>query len=267
MDNNLKQDRTKWFPYTYSRYKNDLIYLNSILNCQSEYGCTLKKECEHDPKWQILDIKNFLNQENYDFLALGCSVSYGCEIKKKETWAGLVAESYSVANLSFPGAGIDAIFNNLKILVENTNYRFKKIILLLPTLYRKTFKIKKQGLWFNFPLNVNHNSTRKIYHPNFAFRPQEMEKIEKNFHIELIKSGEIFGKKVLLRLLKWLKSNNLNFYISSWDDDVYDILKKECSSVSLLPKFNRHYKRDLSIGHPSSDAHRHWFEQIKNQIL
>ena len=179
-------DRVRWFPYSYSTKKSDLIYMNQILNCQDEYGCGTKSTCEHDPKWKMFDFEQYFTKDSYDFLTMGCSVSYGTEIKKSETWRHNLNNTI---DLSIPGIGIDGIWHNLKYLLSQNKIKFKKIIILLPDLRRRTFKIHKdKHLSLSYALkNLNSFSiVRKITlkdtdeNPMVVFQKKEEAKQDRN---------------------------------------------------------------------------------------
>ena len=195
---------------------------------------------------------------------MGCSVTYGSDIKKKDTWRSQLSDSI---DLSVPGIGIDALWHNLKFIMKQTKVRFNKIIILLPSLTRRTHKIYKDGLVFQFLININEKPT---HHPNFAFKPKEMDKIIEEQKRHLVETGKEYNKLQLDGLCKWLKQNhgqNTKFFISSWDTEVYSILTEKIKSQKvLLDMFPKDYKPNTANLHPSADAHRFWFDQIKNKI-
>tara|TARA_B100000424_G_C22874214_1_gene465490 strand:+ start:230 stop:1009 length:780 start_codon:yes stop_codon:yes gene_type:complete len=251
-------DRVRWFPYSYSTKKSDLIYMNQILNCQDEYGCGTKSTCEHDPKWKMFDFEQYFTKDSYDFLTMGCSVSYGTEIKKSETWRHNLNNTI---DLSIPGIGIDGIWHNLKYLLSQNKIKFKKIIILLPDLRRRTFKIHKDKHWFSF---ITTESSIETPHANFAFRPEEMKKLNDRHTRFLMLHGERYGKMVLKRLINWINQNQFaGLFISSWDDDVFAMLKDGIiKKETVLDKFQSRYKKDHKIKHPSPEAHHKWLRDI-----
>ena len=206
--------RSKWFPYSYSQNKSDIIYRSSILNCQSDYGCGTLDRCEHSPKWRMFKFNEYFTKDHYDFLTIGCSVSYGSEIKKSDTWRSHLTNSI---DLSVPGIGIDAIWHNLKYLLSQDQVNFKKIVVLLPNLERKTFRIFKDQFYFNF-INTGHDENNP--HPNFAFTPRQMDSLmDKQKRVSAIESafqndnpfkkeiqGMILGQLTKEEFLTYLKS-------------------------------------------------------------
>ena len=251
-------DRSRWFPYSYSEKKSDMIYMNQILNCQDEYGCGTKRSCEHRPKWKMFNFNEYFTKERYDYLTMGCSVSYGSEIKKSDTWR---YNLHNTIDLSIPGIGIDGIWHNLKYLMSQNKIFFDRIILLLPDLRRRTFKIQKDNLWFNFISTENSAQPR---HANFAFRPDEMKKLNDQHTRFLILHGERYGQMVLKRFMNWVNHNHLpGLFLSSWDDDVFTMLQDGIDDKGMvLEKFPARYKIDHTINHPSPEAHKKWLGDI-----
>ncbi len=250
-------DRTKWFPYSYSEKKSDIIYMNQILNCLDEYGCGTKDSCEHNPKWKMFNFNEYFAKDRYDFLTMGCSVSYGSEIKKSQTWR------YDLSNtidLSVPGIGIDGIWHNLKCLLSQDKIIFDKIIVLLPNLARRTFRIHKDNHWFNFIATKNSEQPR---HANFAFRPDEMKKLNDRHVRFLVLHGERYGRLILERFIKWINRSQIHgLFLSSWDDDVYRMLKDRVVKATVLEKFEEGYQKIPGIHHPSPEAHKKWLRDI-----
>lgn len=233
-----------------------------MLNCQSDYGCGTFESCEHDPKWRMFNFEEYFPEDHYDFLTIGCSVSYGSEIKKSETWRSHLQNSI---DLSVPGIGIDAIWHNLKFIASQDRVKFKKIIVLLPDIMRKTFRVYKEGTCFNFISTVHDENNPN---PNFAFNPRQTEKLIKDHRRYLVLKGERYGARVLSKFIDWLNNNGQeNIYVSSWNDLVFDTLVKKVFNKDLvLPKFDYDHANDKSIKHPSPGAHKKWFNSISEKI-
>ena len=232
------------------------------MNCTSAFGCGTLDHCEHNPKWKMFKFDDYFTENHYDYLTMGCSVTYGSEIKKKDTWRSQIPNSI---DLSVPGIGIDAIWHNLKYLTKQTRVKFGKIVILLPSLTRKAFKIYRNGFWFDFLVAINETLAD---HPNFAFKPQEMTEIREGHKRQLVQHGRRYNELVLDEFCEWLNKNQTTkIYISSWDTEVYSILEEKIKSESMLIDiFPTGYKPDPKILHPSKDAHLYWFEKIKNKI-
>ena len=76
------------------------------------------------------------------------------------------------------------------------------------------------------------------------------------------------NENIIRRLLSFLNKNSVNFYISSWNNDTYDILKSLVKEKNLLPKFNEEGDKSVGIdgSHPAENIHKKWIETIKKQI-
>ena len=233
------------------------------LNCQSDYGCGTLDSCEHSPKWRMFKFEEYFTKDHYDFLSIGCSVSYGSEIKKSDTWRSHLPNSI---DLSVPGIGIDAIWHNLKYLVSQDKVDFKKIVILLPNIDRKSFRILKDKTYFNF-IHTGHDENNP--NPNFAFNPRQMDKLMEKQKRYLVMKGEIYGGRILNRFVDWLnRSGRENIYVSSWDSLAFDTLVKKVKNKDLvLPKFDVDHDPDESIVHPSPGAHKKWLELISEKIF
>jgi hypothetical protein len=219
MDTKKNRDRLLYFPNSYSVKRNDIVYKNSLLNCQSDYGCTTKIVCRHDPSWKIFEFDKFVTRDSYDYLFLGCSITAGTGILKKESWPALIADKdKTVLTLGVPGGGCDTIFSNLKYILKK-KIKFNKIIILLPNMGRRLFKIKKNNLFFQIPITAEEDQT-------------------------------------------------IHYYISSWNNEVYQILKQNTKQSSLLEIFNE--ANDKAKGkdgsHPAEHIHKKWLKTIEKKI-
>ena len=258
MDDQSK--KLQWFPHSYSKNKKDIIFKNQILNCQSEYGCGTIPGCQHNPSYHRFEFKNYFKKKIYTYLTLGCSVTSGVEIKKKDTWPNYLTDAI---DFSVPGIGIDAIWHNLNFLTNQKDVRFQKIIMLLPPLWRKTFRIKKNNLLFSFITTPTSGIDTRH---NFAFRTKELEFYNNKHQRFVTLKGEQYGTRIMTRFVKWLKNQSFDFFISSWESKTYHLLEKNFSGKELLPQFDAFYRNDPNIEHPSKYAHQKWFEQIRHYI-
>lgn len=269
---NTKQnrDRLLYFPTTYSNERKDIVYKNSLLNCQSDYGCTNKIECRHDPSWKIFDLNKFVTRDSYDYLILGCSITAGTGILKKESWPALIGDkNKTVLTLGVPGGGCDTIFSNLKYILKK-KIKFKKIIILLPNMGRRLYKIKKNNLFFQIPVTAGSDQT--IVGPgqfNIFYDRSELDILLNNIHRKTVMH---YNKKrdtqIIKRLIAFLESIAINYYISSWNNEVYQILKQNTKQSSLLEIFNE--ANDNAKGkdgsHPAEHIHKKWLETNEKKI-
>lgn len=265
---NSNRDRFTWYPSTFSKNKNGIVFRNENLNCPNEIGCWSDGyNHNHNPPWQKFNLDQHLIHDHYDYIALGCSITAGTGILKREAWPNLLdQEGYNVLNLGVPGGGHDQILLNVKEILSK-GIKFSKMIILLPGLGRRLLRLSKHGYFFNFFIKAN------MYFPethfNIYFKRKELIDIYEDARKKLV-MGDHFKRdtRIIKRLIHLLRTNSIDFYISSWDDDIYDVLESCADKKNLLPKFNE--DKDNSVGvdgkHPHEDIHKKWFKTIKNQI-
>jgi len=265
LDTEMNNDRMRWFPMTYSKERSEIIYKNSILNCQSPYGCFGGLDCTHDPLWQTFE----LDHGDHDIVALGCSFTAGTGIMKEKSWPSLLAGvgKGSVLNLGVPGAGCDSVLVNLKNILDK-KIDFKKIIILLPDMGRRLLRFKKNGLYFNFVL-VPSMKFDDEPHFNIFFDKDEHQEIIKKAHRKMILTNPTRrDTRIIHRIVSCLQAAGVDFFISSWSDEVYETLKSCTNKKNLLPKFNEDNDRSLGIdgSHPAEHIHEKWVRSIEKQI-
>lgn len=261
------KDRFTWFPLTFSKSKNQIVFKNDFLNCSNEVGCWSGCTVEHNPAWQKFNFNEYVEQIHYDYIALGCSVTAGTAILKKDAWPNLLKqEGWNVLNFGVSGSGNDQIFLNVKELLRK-KVKFSKMIILLPGVGRQLLRISKHGYFFNCFISASGKVEKN--HFNIYFKKDELESIYKKAQRKLVMS-DYYKRDILIikKLLSLLHTNSIDFYISSNDDNIYDLLESCVGKKNLLPKFNK--DKDNSVGvdgkHPSGDIHKKWVEDIKNQI-
>lgn len=260
------RDRLQWFPTTYSSNRQGIVFRNNILNCQSEFGCW-GQNCIHDPPWKrfILDA-----DREFDYVALGCSFTAGSAIRKKHSWPSILSDDgkNKVLNLGVPGGGCDSVLANVRNLLDN-KIKFKKMIILLPQMGRKFLRVRKHGLYFNISLEIEPGGCLYEKQFNLFFNKLEIKEILDKEERKFVLSD--FNKRdyrIIKRLISYLESKDVDFSISSWSNEVYDVLKSCTNKKNLLPKWNE--ENDLSKGadgrHPAEHIHEKWVKSIKSQV-
>lgn len=263
---NKHRDRLTWFPLTFSKNKSEIVFRNDTLNCTSDIGCW-DDSCIHTPLWQKFNFDQYVKNIHYDYITLGCSITAGTGILKKQAWPSLIEQNgKNVLNFSVPGGGNDQIFLNVRELLRK-KVKFSKMIILLPGAGRQLLRISKHGYFFNNLIVANLDFMQTNF--NIYFEKNELFDIYIKTQKKLLMSD--FHKRdsrIIKKLLSLLYKKSIDFYISSWDDDVYNVLKSCVKKQNLLQKFNEN--RDKSVGidgmHPAENIHKKWIENIKKQI-
>ena len=65
-----------------------------------------------------------------------------------------------------------------------------------------------------------------------------------------------------------MESSKTDYYISSWSDEVYDIVRGVTPSHRLLPMFNEDQDelKGKDREHTAESIHEKWVKSIENQI-
>jgi len=127
--------------------------------------------------------------------------------------------------------------------------------------------IVRHGFYFNFISRKNIDIFAK--HFNIFFDKNELEEIIKSKHRKLTLD---FNPKrnvmIIKRLIRLLESTKTDYYISSWSDEVYDIVRDITPSHRLLPMFNEDQDelKGKDREHPAESIHEKWVKSIENQI-
>ena len=269
--NSKNKDRLMWFPTTFSYNKDDMVYLNSILNCQSSFGCYgMEQDCIHEPPYKLFDPRALSDNKNYDIIALGCSFTFGTGIKKNMSWPSLLqGQGHHILNLGVPGAGIDTIFVNLKNLLKK-RFSFKKILILLPDVgTRKLYTIKKHDLYFHL---ITSGATPTQFSEgdfNIFFQKDELDKIYRDRHRDMVLSGSTErDTRIIKRLVRVLNDHRIDYAVGSWSEATYEVLEKNIEEDKLLPMFNKDL--DTRTGqdgkHPAEQIHEKWVKSIEHLI-
>ena len=97
---------------------------------------------------------------------------------------------------------------------------------------RRLIKCKVDDFYVKFPSTIYHNVDNKFH---FWSNPLLKETAKQVFDDIVNDTKNEYSKKILNDLVNFCKENKITLYASSWDNDVYNELKKH--SLVLLPKF------------------------------
>lgn len=197
--------------------------------------CKIPCDLDHPYYWSNMPFNEHYNNKTIrtDEQAIGCfgcSNTYGSFIKNDETWPYLLGKSLKIncVNFGVGAAGIDSIFLNLKASAKD--YKFKKVIIVLPSFGRMVARINHLGNWFRWPVMPEHATLWQTLLPTPIHEDLKLEndiliKHGKNVIDKIIadKKGK-YQKKVLARLIKFCSKTYEKFYITSWNQNVYEYI-------------------------------------------
>jgi len=267
-----------WCPYYFSDKKDDFVFRNWYLDDYSS------DTIPYDSSPRIVK-KNYMNEPHYYYdknlkyslACFGCSVTHGTAGSvNKQVWPNLIDKNN--INLAVEGLGFDGIFLNLKNAMKK--FQFDKVIILLPDFDRRLVRIKfsKLNAYCRITLNTNtldwHHSRFKhwawqnigVWYDNEQLEKWKKIYKKKAFDMVIGFKNNAFSKRVLDRILRLLKQADKQFYLSSWDEEVYNYLVNIGSIAdNILPFFK---KIDYAVDntHPGPRSHVEWASSIKDKI-
>jgi len=275
----LKKNKSRLFccPYYFSDKKDDFVFHNW---CLDDYGSATIPYA-NDPRPTK---KNYMNEPHYyydeklkySFACFGCSVTHGTALINKQIWTNLIDKNN--INLAVAGLGFDGIFLNLKNAIKK--FQFDKVVILLPNFDRRVVRLKfsKMNAYCRITMNTHtldwpHSRFKHWAWQNIGVwcdteQLAEWKKIYKRKAIDLTMGfkDNAFSKRVLDRILRLLNQSDKQFYLSSWDEEVYNYLVNMKSITdNVLPFFK---KIDYAIDntHPGPLSHAGWVNSIKDKI-
>jgi hypothetical protein len=242
-----------------------------------DYGTDIRPY-RGDPRTSV---KKYLNRPHhdyridkiYDFACFGCSVTYGDGLSVKDVWGNLL--SADPLNLAVPSLGLDGIFLNLKNALDK--FRFEKIIILLPNFERRLVRLKLAAMDAVCRIPVNavsmdwHHSRIKhwawdmmgVQHDRSDLEEWKQTYIKKCRDMILQQDGGSgYSKRIFDRLIGLLVNSGKEFYLSSWDEEMFAHLRDRVDGDRILPFFRR-MDTALDNTHPGPESHRQWVQQIR----
>ena len=269
---NDKIGRSSWFPTYYSKNKNDYISVNGVHyrceNIKCEESCQ-KNNPNYWSNNKIIDI-SISNSIDIDIACYGDSFTFGQMLPENKAWPQLLSTNLKIKTFNFgvPAGGIDVCYLNFKKSIEDMH--IKKAIFLLPNLQRKILRFKIGSNYFRLPVFANLDWEHSNDVANYlGINPSLMIIKIKNIKKEIVDDLKIinYNKKIIQKIIKLSKLNNIKVFFSSWSKDTYKILKEK-KSINLLPMFNLHWfpERTANNMHPTYKHYAKWVELIKNLV-
>jgi hypothetical protein len=249
------------------RLKIDDLYIRS--HRANHWHCSTQKEdfifTYEFTRSSFIDTYRDRNHIGFDeeFIpCFGCSFTYGADQPDTDTWPYLLSRKFNknFLNLGIASSGVDAVYNNLKLLYAK--HKFDRCLILVPPFERRVVRVQIEGLYFRVCSNVD---IKKNYSDWQFYKNKEFQKKLKTVKNKIINDVEnCYSKKFLMKIINFCKHNNIELHCSGWTDDVYDYLK-ECRNLTLLPKFPNLslYKERADDGeHPHKKHYQYFVDQI-----
>jgi hypothetical protein len=176
-------------------------------------------------EWGYRSSDPTIKTTNFELATFGCSITYGIGLPEEETLPYLLSKKLNTnyLNLGIPSGSISKITRLFKNYVNL--YKPKTCFILFPPINREEIIFK------------NDNSD-KYYFTDFVPGFYSEYDIVKNFimgnPLEYLEIGNIKS----MELIKYIAMvNNITLYVSSWDVDTYEIVKKIFSNDIVLTRY------------------------------
>jgi len=251
------------------KLKIDDLYLRSLRS--SNWHCSQKKEdfifnyeFTRSSFVEKYRDRNHIGFDKKFIPCFGCSNTYGAHQPDTDTWPYLLHKKTgkNFLNLGVRGSGIDAIFNNLKLLYQK--HQYNQAYILFPAFERRIVRAQIENLWLRIFSTVRifdikeswHFFSNKILH-------KKMEKVKKNILQDNLNQ---YSKKFLVKILNFCKKNQIKLYCSSWSDDVYTYLQnfEQLHILPTFPKLSMFNDRADDGIHPHKKHYQYFVDQIAN---
>ncbi len=263
---NIKELQNSWFPYYFSKNKNDYVSVNGVhTRCKTP---TCPNDCQKDnPNYWSNSTNNFYipTPKNIEIAAYGCSFTYAPNMSQEKTWPYLLSlkKNNIIPNFAVPMGGIDAIYLNIK--KSFLDYKIKKIIVLFPNFERKLLRFFRNGYYFKYPVSVN---TKWKFDDICYLTSKEMKNQIETVKKSILKDeNNYYSKRVLKKIVKFCENSGINFYFSSWNQAVYEYIFKNYKK-NCLPYFDNNWFKERSVSgfHPSELHYNKWVNLIHLNI-
>jgi len=262
----LKRNREQvlWNPYYYSERKMDYVFNNQYNDFTNEKGLVYVPQISYRIGWSNTPFSD-INRKEYDLGCFGDSFTKGHDLPTGTAWpyqySSITKES--MANFGVGSLTVASIFVNLKVALQK--HKFKKIIILLPSMTRCFFRIKKSGYYFRIPVGWIGGITNAYRHYTVWFDRKDIANIMRRARNEIV-NGTIFKKekRMLHRIKDLLSKQDTDYYVSSWDNECYNAINNTFDKKNVIDKFDvKGWSKLADVGdHPHQDLHTEWVQKI-----
>ena len=193
----------------------------------------------------------------------GCSNTYGVYQPADAAWPALLRKktNKNFLNLGEGGIGIDGIYHNLKLL--HSEHSFNECVILFPVFERRLISCKVKDFYVKFPSTIYQDNIESDFH--FWSDPL-LKKTAKQVLKDIFDDTENeYSKEILKNLIEFCKQNKITLYASSWNDHVYNELKKyDIVLLPEFPKFDKFKERADDGQHPHRKHYQLFVDQISS---
>jgi hypothetical protein len=262
---NIKEMENFWF-FHYSGDKSSYVSGSGVHN-----RCGILCDIDHPYYWSNMPFHDHFNDldlrnDKNAIGCFGCSFTYGFGLESQNTWPFLLQQKTNVNCLNFGtvGAGIDSIYLNLK--ASALDYKFKKVIILLPGFDRRLARLKHKGSWLKWPVLVNRPTTFTLLpspiHKSLQLDMDQLRSHGENVVRKIVKDeNNKYDKKILDKLLKFCRRTYDQFNITSWDNQVYDFLLTNCKE-NTIPFYDMNGPKAHDNVHPTRTQNTRFVNSI-----
>lgn len=210
--------------------------------------------------------RNHIGFDNAFIPCFGCSFTYGEGQSDTETWPYLLANKTGkrFLNLGVCGSGIDAIYNNLKLL--HSKHKFGQTVILFPNCERRIVRAKIEDVWFRAFSSVDIFNTSNPYHfyADSKLR-QRYNIVQKNIVKDI---DNRYSKRIIGKIIRHCEDNNITLFCSSHNNDVYEYLKTQnCGLLPRFPELAMFAERADDGGHPHRKHYQYFVDQIADLVI
>ena len=234
-----EEEMRKFFFWYHSKEKESYVSWTGV-----HQRCEMPCDIDHPYYWSNIPFNDHYNdrdlrEDDQAIGCFGCSNTFGSYLQVHDTWPYLLGKKLKTNCINFGvgGAGIDSVYLNLK--ASSKDYKFKKVIIVLPTFDRRVSRICHLGNWFRWPTLAEQPILWKELLPPPVHKDLRLDNEILLNHGKYVEKKIIddvehkYQKKVLERLVKFCRKTYTQFYITSWSDDVYEYLNHHYTDCTI----------------------------------
>jgi len=236
---NNTEEMRKFFFFYHSKEKDSYVSWTGV-----HQRCEMPCEIDHPYFWSNMPFNDHYNNKNLreDDQAIGCfgcSNTFGSYLQVHDTWPHLLGKKLGTNCINFGvgGAGIDSVYLNLK--ASSKDYKFKKVVIVLPAFTRRLGRINHLGNWIRWPVLTEMPTLWKELllppvHTDLGLDNETLINHGNTVIKKIIDDVEhTYQKKVLERLIKFCRKTYKQFYITSWSADVYEYIDHHYTDYTI----------------------------------